>query len=166
MDSCCEGEAIPCAGDAQRNWREGLMLSVDRNTKSSTTLFASYHLQRTDEEPALWRDSWALNEQRTVFHRELQSRGSERRRHTVSGGFLLAQWHSWAVRSAFRRVSWGTFTHSCVVTMHSGSGLTHFFSYLKACKTFQDWLEPPLVLPSGTEMRGAKAEYPRNFYLL
>lgn len=53
----------------------------------------------------------------------------------------LAEWHSWAVRSAFRRVAWGTFTHPWVVIVHSGSGLT-FLSSPKTCRTFQGCLKP------------------------
>lgn len=68
---------------------------------------------------------------------------------------LLAEWHSWAVRSAFTRVAWGTFTHPSVVIVHSGSGL-NFFSSLKNCRTFQGCLEPSFGAAFRTWNEGQK----------
>lgn len=126
---------MPCAGDTQRKWREGLMLSVDINTKSSTIyclLPLSYEEQMNQPHG---RDSRALKTER-IHNVEALRCGS-------------------TVPSLSREACFQESGRRHCPSLLSG----HSAQRLRADPLFhpsrpQGWLEPPLVLLSGTEMRG------------
>lgn len=86
MNSCCEGQACAlCRGYTKELAREGLMLSVNTNTKSLTIYCLLPLTYKEQMKQPHGRDSWALKtEQRTMFHTEKsQRRGVEVWQHSV-----------------------------------------------------------------------------------
>lgn len=104
---------MPCAGDYTKELaREGLMLSVDINTESSTIYCLLPLIYREQVSQPRGRDSWALRtEQRTTFHTETKA-GALRCDGTGSAWWLPpGTVPSLSSEPAFRRVAEGPAPH-------------------------------------------------------
>ena len=156
MTAAVRGRHVPCVGATRRNWLERALwfqwaYQVIDSTVCCLPIIYRDRRRTSPLGETVGLENWIEN---SVPHRKLQSRGVEVWQHTV------CLWLS-----------------TCIVTFLSSeacfqeSGTRHFyplrmghsawwlradplFSLSLKTGTFQVWLEPPLVLPSGTEMRG------------